>query len=107
MRTEAYGDIRVRVEAATAESITHARSAPDAATKPCALAVPPDDPTAADLDAAYMQPGAQAVTCDTARALAVETLTTERRLNDEWLRLEERRRQVAQILARLVWGAPF
>ena len=29
-RTEAYGDIRVRVEAATAESITQARSAPDA-----------------------------------------------------------------------------
>lgn len=29
-RTEAYGDIRVRVEAVTAESITHARSAPDA-----------------------------------------------------------------------------
>lgn len=29
-RTEAYGDIRVRVEAATAESITKARSAPDA-----------------------------------------------------------------------------
>lgn len=29
-RTEAYGDIRVRVESATAESITQARSAPDA-----------------------------------------------------------------------------
>lgn len=29
-RTEAYGDIRVRVEAATAQSITQARSAPDA-----------------------------------------------------------------------------
>ena len=34
-RTEAYGDIRVRVEAATAESITQARSAPDA-TEPLA-----------------------------------------------------------------------
>ena len=34
-RTEAYGDIRVRVEAATAESITQARSAPDA-TNPIA-----------------------------------------------------------------------
>lgn len=29
-RTEAYGDIRVRVEAATAESLIQARSAPDA-----------------------------------------------------------------------------
>lgn len=34
-RTEAYGDIRVRVEAATAQSITQARSAPDA-TEPLA-----------------------------------------------------------------------
>lgn len=29
-RTEAYGDIRIRVEGVTAESITQARSAPDA-----------------------------------------------------------------------------
>ena len=66
---------------------------PDAATRPCALAVLPDRPTAADLDAAYMQRGAQMVSCDAARALAVETLTAERRLIDEWLKLEERRRQ--------------
>lgn len=66
---------------------------PDAATRPCALAVLPDHPTAADLDAAYMQRGAQVVSCDAARALAVETLTAERRLVDEWLKLEERRRQ--------------
>ena len=129
-RTEAYGDIRVRVEAATAESITQARSAqmrpilsrpiaplafaimtaacatsprpvvpprlvlPDAAARPCALALLPDNPTIADLDATYMQRGAQVVSCDAARALAVETLIAERRLIDEWLRLELGRRQV-------------
>lgn len=60
---------------------------PDAATRPCALAVLPDHPTAADLDATYMQRGAQVVSCDAARALAVETLVAERRLVDEWLKL--------------------
>lgn len=65
---------------------------PDAATQPCALAVLPDRPTAADLDATYMQRGAQVVSCDAARALAVETLIAERRLVDEWLKLEKQRR---------------
>lgn len=64
---------------------------PDAAAQPCPLAVLPDHPTAADLDATYMQRGAQVVTCDAARALAVETLIAERRLIDEWLRLKQRR----------------
>lgn len=67
---------------------------PDAATRPCALAVLPDHPTAADLDATYMQRGAQVVSCDAARAIAVETLIAERRLVDEWLRLQQRLRQV-------------
>lgn len=65
---------------------------PDAATRPCALAVLPDHPTAADLDATYMQRGAQVVSCDAARSLAVETLIAERRLVDEWLKLEKGRR---------------
>lgn len=65
---------------------------PDAATRPCALAVLPDHPTAADLDATYMQRGAQVVSCDAARALAVETLIAERRLIDEWLKLKKGRR---------------
>jgi len=75
---------------------------PDAAAKPCPLAVLPDNPTAADLDAAYMRRGAQVVACDAARALAVETLIAERRLIDEWLKLDERRRQ--GWLGRLVPG---
>lgn len=66
---------------------------PDAASQPCALAVLPDHPTAADLDATYMQRGAQVVSCEAARALAVETLFAERRLVDEWLKLEDQRRQ--------------
>ncbi|WP_260394916.1 hypothetical protein [Brevundimonas vesicularis] len=52
----------------------------------------PDHPTDADLDATYMQRGAQVVSCDAARALAVETLIAERRLVDEWLKLKEQRR---------------
>ncbi|WP_295223999.1 hypothetical protein [uncultured Brevundimonas sp.] len=66
---------------------------PDAATRPCALAVLPDHPTAADLDATYMQRGAQVVSCDAVRALAVETLMAERRLIDEWLKMQERKRK--------------
>ncbi|WP_306003178.1 hypothetical protein [Brevundimonas sp. C43] len=54
----------------------------------------PDHPTAADLDATYMQRGAQVVSCDAARALAVDTLIAERRLIDEWLKLKEQRRQL-------------
>lgn len=58
---------------------------PDAATRPCGLAVLPDHSTAADLDAAYMQRGAQVVSYDAARALAVETLMAERTLIEAWL----------------------
>lgn len=57
-------------------------SLPDAATRPCALAVLPADPTAADLDTAYVQRGAQILACDAARRLAIETLLTERALQD-------------------------
>lgn len=66
---------------------------PDAATQPCALAVLPANPTQADLDAAYATRGAQIVNCDGARRLAVETQRAEHQLIDEWLKLEERRRQ--------------
>lgn len=66
---------------------------PDAAAQPCPLAVLPANPTQGDLDAAYAARGAQVVNCDGARRLAVETLQAERQLGDEWLKLEERRRQ--------------
>ena len=55
---------------------------PPAALRPCALAILPADPTAADLDAAYVQRGAQIVACDGARRLAVETLLAERAMQD-------------------------
>lgn len=55
---------------------------PEAATRPCALATLPRDPTAGDLDAAYAQRGAQIVACDGARRLAVETLLAERAMQD-------------------------
>jgi hypothetical protein len=57
-------------------------SLPEAATRPCALAVLPAEPTAGDLDAAYVQRGAQILACDGARRLAVETLLAERALQE-------------------------
>jgi len=57
-------------------------SLPEAARRPCALAVLPAEPTAADLDAAYVQRGAQLLACDGARRLAVETLLAERAMQD-------------------------
>jgi hypothetical protein len=42
----------------------------------------PAEPTAADLDAAYVQRGAQLLACDGARRLAVETLLAERAMQD-------------------------
>ena len=75
---------------------------PEAALKACVLPVLPATPTAADLDAAYLARGAQIVACDGARRLAVETLEAERQLTDEWLKIEERRRQ--GWLGRLVPG---
>ncbi|WP_374389930.1 hypothetical protein [Brevundimonas sp.] len=55
---------------------------PEAATRPCALAVLPAGPTVADLEAAYVLRGSQIVACDGARRLAVETLLAERALQD-------------------------
>ncbi|WP_240612150.1 hypothetical protein [Brevundimonas vesicularis] len=66
---------------------------PDAAAQPCPLAVLPPNPTQGDLDAAYATRGAQIVNCDGARQLAVDTQRAEHQLIDEWLKLEERRRQ--------------
>ena len=73
---------------------------PDAATQPCILPTLPVEPTVADLEAGYMARGAALVVCDGARRLAVDTLTSERVLADEWLELEESRR--AGWLRRLV-----
>ena len=55
---------------------------PDEAVQPCQLAVLPDRPTRADLDAAYVKRGAQLVACDAARRLAVDTLLAERALQE-------------------------
>ena len=57
---------------------------PDAATQPCALPKLPAEPTIADLEAGYMARGAALVVCDGARRLAVDTLTSERALQDAW-----------------------
>lgn len=59
---------------------------PESARKPCVLTVLPYQPTAGDLDAAYLKRGAQIVTCDTARQLAVDTLDAEHRAIDAWLK---------------------
>lgn len=59
---------------------------PEVATRSCALATLPAEPTAGDLDAAYLLRGAQIVACDGARRLAVETLLAERAMQDAQLR---------------------
>lgn len=59
------------------------------ATEPCALPRLSDDPTVADLEIGYGRRGAALAACDTARQLAVDTLTAERAAIDAWL--EDRR----------------
>lgn len=56
----------------------------EVATQPCALAVLPPGASRGDLDAAYATRGAQIVSCDAARRLAVETLLAERALQLRW-----------------------
>jgi len=68
-------------------------SIPAAAERPCLLDVLPADPTQADLEIAYMARGASVLNCDGARQLALETLLTERRLIDDWLRLQQKPRR--------------
>lgn len=65
---------------------------PQAATTPCVLERLPEAPTEADLEVAYVERGARLVACESARALAVETLTAERALQDRWRREVDRRR---------------
>lgn len=62
--------------------MTAMRRLPEAATRPCALATLPAEPTLGDLEAAYATRGAQVAACDGARRLAVETLLAERALQD-------------------------
>lgn len=57
---------------------------PREATTPCVLTRLPDEPTLADLEAAYAERGARLVDCDGARRLAVEVLLAERALQDRW-----------------------
>ena len=55
---------------------------PETARRPCALAILPAEPTASDLEAAYVERGAQIAACDGARRMAVETLDAERTMLD-------------------------
>ena len=48
---------------------------PEMATRPCPIAILPDQPTWADVEAAYVLRGRQLVECDLARRLAVEAAT--------------------------------
>ena len=59
---------------------------PRAAATPCVLERLPEAPTQADLEVAYVERGARLVACESARALAVETLVAERALQDQWQR---------------------
>ena len=66
----------------------------EAATRSCALANLPEAPVQTDLEAAYLQRGAQIVACDSARRLAVETLMAERELLDRWKQAETQARKM-------------
>lgn len=57
---------------------------PPAATAPCRLPVLPDPATQADLERVYVERGEALIACDGARRLAVDTLKTERELQDRW-----------------------
>jgi hypothetical protein len=57
---------------------------PELATRTCPLPTLPDSPTEADLEAVYALRGAGLVQCDVARDLAVQTLFSERELQDRW-----------------------
>lgn len=59
---------------------------PQAATTPCVLERLSEAPSQADLEVAYVERGANLVACETARSLAVETLMSERNLQDRWRR---------------------
>ncbi len=65
----------------------------EAVRRPCALAVLPNAPSLADLEAAYMARGAQIVACDSARRLAVEALMAERAMQDRWIEAQKRARR--------------
>jgi hypothetical protein len=66
---------------------------PEAASRPCQLERLPQAPTIADLEIAYVERGARLVACENARALAVETLTAERALQDLWRQERDARRR--------------
>ena len=55
---------------------------PEAARRPCALATLPSEPTRADLEIAYAMRGAQIVSCDGARRLAVNAFDAERAMQE-------------------------
>ena len=57
---------------------------PRLATEPCELPTLPDMPTEADFEATYALRGSAVVQCDAARDLAVQTLLSERELQDRW-----------------------
>ncbi len=57
---------------------------PRLATDTCKLPTLPDTPTEADLESAYALRGSAVVQCDAARDLAVQTLLSERELQDRW-----------------------
>lgn len=66
---------------------------PQAAMRPCVLDRLPDAATQGDLEIAYVARGAALVACETARELAVETLLTERALQDRWRAAQTPRRR--------------
>lgn len=63
---------------------------PALAEQPCRLPTLPPEPTIGDLEATYVQRGAEIVACNAARQLAVDTLKAERSMTDQWLKNRNR-----------------
>jgi hypothetical protein len=57
---------------------------PSAAITPCRLERLPEEASLADFESGYMVRGLRLAECEAARALAVETLLSERALHDRW-----------------------
>ena len=65
---------------------------PALADRPCTLFVLPENPTQSDLEIGFATRGANLISCDAARRLAVQTFEAEHQLQDERTRTSTSKR---------------
>ncbi len=66
---------------------------PALADRPCRLYVLPPNPTQADLDLGFATRGADLLSCDAARRLAVQTFVAEHQLQDQRVKAAKPKRR--------------